>query len=70
YIFIHKAEAAPLGVSKMLLGRDVLITQMPWPVVDPIVVLLPLSFLITIVVSLMTKPMEKKSLEESFKDME
>jgi SSS family solute:Na+ symporter len=67
YVFIHKAEAAPLGVSKMLLGRDVLITQMPWPVVDPIVVLLPLSFLITIVVSLMTKPMEDKTLEESFK---
>jgi solute:Na+ symporter, SSS family len=67
YIFMHKAEAAPLGISKMLLGREVLITQMPWPVVDPIVVLLPLSFLVTIVVSLMTKPVENKTLEESFK---
>lgn len=67
YIFIHKAEAAPLGISKMLLGRDVLITQMPWPVVDPIIVALPLAFLVTVAVSLMTEPMSKKYLEGCFK---
>jgi SSS family solute:Na+ symporter len=67
YLFIHKAEAVPLGICKMLLGRDVLITQMPWPVVDPIVVALPLSFLVTIAVSLMTKKLSDEHLDECFK---
>jgi len=67
YLFIHKAEAVPLGICKMLLGREILITQMPWPVVDPIVVALPISFLVTIVVSMMTKKMNEKTLAECFK---
>jgi SSS family solute:Na+ symporter len=67
YLFIHKAEAVPLGISKMLLGRDVLITQMPWPVMDPIIVVLPLSMLATVAVSLMTRRPDEKHLEECFK---
>jgi SSS family solute:Na+ symporter len=69
YIFMHKAESTPLGIAKMILGRDVLITQMPWPVVDPIVVALPLSFAVTIIVSLMTKPPSKDHVERCFKDI-
>ncbi|MFB3763897.1 MAG: sodium:solute symporter [Methanotrichaceae archaeon] len=67
YLFIHKAESAPLGIAKLLLGRDVLITQMPWPVVDPLVVAFPLAILVTIVVSLMTKPPSQEHLNECFK---
>jgi SSS family solute:Na+ symporter len=67
YLFIHKSEASALGISKMLLGRDMLITQMPWPVVDPIVVALPLAFLVTLAVSLMTRPMKKSYVEACFK---
>ena len=69
YLFVHKAEAVPLGISKMILGRDLLITQMPWPVVDPILVALPLAMLATIAVSLFTKRIDKKHLEECFKGM-
>ena len=67
YLFIHKAEAVPLGICKMLLGRDVLIAQMPWPVVDPILVALPLAILATVAVSLMTKRPNDRHLEECFK---
>jgi SSS family solute:Na+ symporter len=67
YLFIHKAESTPLGVCKMLFGRDVLITQMPWPVVDPIVVALPLAFLVAIIVSLVTKPPAEKHVDECFR---
>ena len=69
YLFIHKAEAVPLGVCKMLLGRDFLITQMPWPVVDPIIIALPVAMLVTVAVSLMTKKLSEKHLEECFKGM-
>lgn len=70
YLFIHKAESAPLGIAKMLFGRDVLVTQMPWPVIDPILVAFPLAILATIAVSLMTKPPSKEHLEECFKGID
>jgi len=66
-VFVHKSESSVLGISKLLVGRDMLITQMPWPVVDPIIVALPLAFLVTIVVSLMTKPPSQEHVEECFK---
>ena len=69
YLFIHKAEAVPLGICKMLIGRDTMITQMPWPVVDPIIIALPLAILVTVAVSLMTKKMSEKYLEECFKGL-
>jgi solute:Na+ symporter, SSS family len=66
-VFMHKAEAVPLGIAKALLGRDMLITQMPWPVVDPIVIALPLAFLVTIAVSLVTEQMNKDYVDKCFK---
>jgi len=48
----------------------VLVTQMPWPVVDPLIVALPLAVIATIAVSLMTKPPKKEHLEACFKGIE
>ncbi|MDR1561723.1 MAG: sodium:solute symporter family protein [Dysgonamonadaceae bacterium] len=42
-VFLHRAEAAPIGICKALTGRDVLIDIYPWFAVDPIVFALPLS---------------------------
>lgn len=67
YVFVHKAESTPIGIAKAMLGRDVLITQMPWPVVDPIVVALPLAFIVTIVVSLFTKSPSTDHIDKCFK---
>lgn len=69
YLFIHKAEAVPLGISKMLLDRDLLVADMPWPVVDPIMVALPLAALVTVVVSLITKRMDRGHLEDCFRGL-
>lgn len=65
-VFMHKKEAAGLGICKWLTGSSVLVTTMPWPVVDPIVVALPLAFIVTIVVSLLTKPPAEEVLERCF----
>ena len=65
-VFVHQKEAAALGIARMVLGRDVLITSMPWPVVDPIVVALPLAFVVTVAVSLMTKPPAAEHVEKCF----
>jgi SSS family solute:Na+ symporter len=67
YLFIHKAEAVPLGICKMLFGQDVLVAQMPWPVMDPILVALPLSMLVTVAVSLMTTRPGDEHLRACFK---
>ncbi|MDR0742811.1 MAG: sodium:solute symporter family protein [Tannerella sp.] len=59
-LFLHKAEAAPVGLCRMLTGKDALIDVYPWFLIDPIVFALPLSVLAIVVVSLVTQP--RKSL--------
>ena len=54
-VFLHRAESAPIGICKALLGRDVLIDVYPWFAVDPIVFALPLSTAAIILVSLWKK---------------
>ncbi len=53
-IFMHRAEASVLGIAKALLGRDVLIEKMPWPVLDPMIMALPVSVIVIVVVTLST----------------
>ena len=53
-IFLHKAEASPIGICRMLTGKDVLIETYPWFAVDPIVFALPVSIITIIVVSLLS----------------
>jgi len=65
-VFVHQKESQALGIAKMLLGRDVLITQMPWPVVDPIVVALPLALVVTVLVSLITRKPDDEHLDKCF----
>ncbi len=52
--FIHAKEAAELGISKAIFGVTT-IASYPWTVVDPIVIVLPLSAVIFVVVSLLTE---------------
>ncbi|MDR1859825.1 MAG: sodium:solute symporter family protein [Bacteroidales bacterium] len=54
-VFMHGSESAPLGICKALFGRDVLVEQFPWMLVDPIIIALPLAGAVLIAVSLLTK---------------
>ena len=71
-LFTHQKEAAGIGICKMLTGQAVLFTSMPWPYVDPMVIALPISFILTIVVSLLTKNSqeEQKEIDAMFKAKE
>ena len=53
-LFLHKAEAAPIGLCKALFGKEVLIESYPWPMIDPLLFALPLSAITIIVATLMT----------------
>ena len=58
-VFLHKAEAAPIGVCRALFGREVLIDIYPWFAIDPILFALPLSIITIITVSLLTQKAKK-----------
>ena len=58
-LFLHKAEAAPVGLCKALFGKEVLIDTFPWFAIDPILFALPLSVSAIIIVSLLTQHKEQ-----------
>ena len=66
-VFIKDKEARALGICKALTGKHSLLLEHPnWPVVDPLVVALPLSLLVLIGVSIFTKPPERAHLDRCF----
>lgn len=65
-VFEYKKAAAALGICQALTGKVVLITAQPWPTVDSIVIALPIAFIITVVVSLLTTPPSKEHIEKCF----
>lgn len=52
-LFVHERESAALGVVRALTGRSSLGAGTTWALVDPIVVALPVSTLVTVVGSLL-----------------
>jgi len=69
-IFEYTKSAEALGIAKAITGHAVLITSSPWPTVDSIVIALPIAFVVTIVVSLLTKPPSKEHIEASFQGVD
>jgi SSS family solute:Na+ symporter len=65
-LFLHAKEADALGICKLIFGRTPLVTTHPWPVVDPILIALPLSIAVMIVVSLLTERLPHEHVEECF----
>lgn len=55
-LFLHKAEAVPVGLCKLLFEKEVLIDVYPWFAIDPILFALPLSVVAIVSVSLLTQP--------------
>ncbi len=65
-LLVYKKTATALGLAKLLFG-GLLIKTMPWPFVDPILVAVPASMIITILVSLLTEKPDEDHLRECFK---
>ncbi len=65
--FLHKSESLPLGICKALLGKDFLIDKFPWMIVDPLLIALPISVIVLIIVSLVTRPPDEEFLKKCFK---
>ncbi len=68
-LFVKAKEASAIGlVQRITDGKPSILAGAPgnWPVVDPIVVALPLSIAVLIVVSLITKPPSDEHLAKCF----
>jgi SSS family solute:Na+ symporter len=65
-VFFHKKEAVAFGICNALFGKETFIMHMPWPVIDPMIIALPLSTLVMILISLLTKKLEEKSIKAAF----
>lgn len=64
--FIHKKEAVALGFSQAIFGKPYSIDAFLWMVVDPILVALPIAFVVMVAVSLFTAKSEVSHLDRCF----
>lgn len=64
--FVHSKESVPLGLCKAVFKVDTLAGASKWQFMDPLIIALPLSMIITIVVSLMTKRPPEDHLKKCF----
>jgi solute:Na+ symporter, SSS family len=67
--FVKAQEAQAIGLVKLVMpaGKYSILADSPnWPVVDPIVIALPLSAIVAVVVSLLTKPPSQNHLDRCF----
>ena len=64
--FIHQKEAVEFGFCKALFGSDTLLS-FPWTAVDPIMVIFPLTLVITVVLSLVTRPPDEEHINKCFR---
>jgi SSS family solute:Na+ symporter len=62
--FAHTANAGRLMIGPALLGRPSLVA-FPWNAIDPLVIALPVSILTTLVVSLLTRPLDADHVERA-----
>jgi SSS family solute:Na+ symporter len=65
FLFVHESESKVIGLVNALFGKPALWGH-PWNVVDPIVIALPISTVVTILVSLSTKKTEESHLQLCF----
>jgi Na+/proline symporter len=65
-LLVHENESAVLGLAQALTGRPAIFGA-PWNIVDPLFIGLPISAVLTIVVSLFTKKYSPDFLKKVFR---
>jgi SSS family solute:Na+ symporter len=67
--FVHEANSKIIGIVTSLTGKTSLLGA-PWKSMDSIVIAFPLAFIVTLIVTLCTKPMPKETIDNAFKKEE
>ncbi len=68
-LFVHKANSSMIKLVVVLTGKETIFIA-PWSNIDPILIAFPLAFIVTIIVTLCTKPMSKEIIDAAFKEEE
>jgi SSS family solute:Na+ symporter len=66
--FVHAKESKPLGLCKLLTGKDTLFPSLAN--VDAIIIALPIAAIVYVVVTLLTKPVEEEQVKKAFAGVE
>ncbi len=65
-LFFHEPESKALGICKWLFGSHSLVS-LPWSMIDPQIIALPISIGLFIIVSLYTRPVSTETLRRAFR---
>ena len=65
FLFLHAKEAAVFGLSEAIFGRTTLLPGI-WTVVDPMVFAFPVSIIVTVAVSLLTRVENPETVKKAF----
>ena len=63
--FVHKSNAVMLKLVVVLTGKETLLPY-PWSSVDPILIAFPLAFIVTLIVSAFSKPVDNEVTRKLF----
>lgn len=69
-IFVFKKTAVGLGICKFICGVDTLLPNAPWPSIDVMLIAVPVSLILTVVVSLLTKPPAQEVIDKAFSNID
>jgi SSS family solute:Na+ symporter len=65
-LFVHTKESSALGFCQFFFSQPTLAGTSVWGVVDPLIIGLPISFIVSIIVTLVTKKPSDKEIARSF----
>jgi SSS family solute:Na+ symporter len=65
-LFVHEANSKMIGLVTAITGQTSILGA-PWKGIDQIVIAFPLAFIVTLIVTLATKPMNKEFINSVYK---
>jgi SSS family solute:Na+ symporter len=65
-LFFHEQESKALGLCRAWFGRDTL-AGLPWNMIDPQIIALPIGFAVFVLVTLVTRPVSEERLRQAFR---
>jgi len=65
-LFFHENEAKALGLCRAIFGQDT-VSGLPWSMIDPQIIALPIAFIVFAAVSLFTRPVRDETIRNAFR---
>ena len=65
-LFVHENESKAIGLCRLVSGQDSLV-GLPWKMIDPLIIALPISFAVFVLASLSTPPIKEETIDQAFR---